>query len=140
MKFSGFEKVKSLCQYHYDEMARVNNSNFLDAEAHLKKIKTDSWPFGLKHMLGMHASIELDPFDYSFSKTLPQEYQDLNNDARRRYILNCLMQQFYQLNDANLNEAHEKAVASLKDWIKSDIVRFHSRLTAVMGRINEFRS
>ena len=107
MKFCSFEKVKSLCQYHYDEMARVNNSNFLDAEFHLTKIKTDSWPFGLKHILGTYASIELDPFDYSFTKTLPQEYQDLSNFARRRYILNCLMQQIYQLNDANLNEAHE---------------------------------
>ena len=120
-------------------MACVNNSNFLDAEIHLTKIKTESWPFGLKHILGTYASIELDPFDYSFTKTLPQDYQDLSNFARRRYILNCLMQQFYQLNDANLNEAHEEAVASLHDWIKLDIVRFHRKLTVAIRRINEFR-
>jgi hypothetical protein len=71
MKFCGFEKVKTLCKNAYEDLAQVNNSNFLDAEVHLTEIKNDSWPFGLKHLLGMYAGIELDPFDYSFMKTLP---------------------------------------------------------------------
>lgn len=84
--------------------------------------------------------MELDPFDYSFLKKLPREYQELDGHARHRYILNCLIQQFYQLGNEHLNEAHKQAVASLYNNITPEIKRFHQSLTLAFDSVNEFRS
>ena len=114
MKAMNFEAFRIICFKSFEELDHTRFFNLKDAKVNLDYVRKNPWPFGIQHLVTeITESYRDDPFDYSFMEMLPREYQDLSDEARCRYVLNTLMQQFYKLFDNKLYLAQEKSEAEV---------------------------